>query len=422
MIKSACLTKFSRSFVVLFTLVCTMPLFVTPKAAAKEPRLSNDEQIAALGSSNFYVATPSFESPSSRFDSSVADNQFGFLFSSSEDDSFSPDSEKLNSWISMSVSNETLQIDYCGNASFESAFRSLNTAQRQKLANITSVIIDIKAPKESVTDDIAEGSNWDVIFNFNDYMPKVNHLTISGLTEVPSYALYRTIDGLSEGPQWLKSLSLPDTIQIGAFAFTNSPSLEKVDLPSVKAIESFAFYANGALAQIKMPQVRVINESAFEATSSLVDIQFPMLTKLGIRAFAEASSLKSVHLPKARTISESAFFKAEKLENIDISSVVSIEDFAFDSANALQKITLPGSLEFIGKEAFKNTLSLQSITFAKYNASLKISTAGNGLFYDSFGNKTRNQVQILVPHGYENFYASLFTPNHISSATQINPQ
>lgn len=167
-----------------------------------------------------------------------------------------------------SISKDTLQINYVRNGELESILNGLKEQyKKQDILGVKSVVIDVNTANGMLGDEIAEGSDWDLIFSLDKFFPNVSNLTINSLAEVPDYGLYRIIGANAMGPNWLVNLSLPHTEKVGAYAFTYSSNLKSVNLPSVVEIERDAFHACSALTNVNSPKILIVGESAFKETS-----------------------------------------------------------------------------------------------------------------------------------------------------------
>ncbi len=131
------------------------------------------------------------------------------------------------------------------------------------------------------------------------------------------------------------------------------------------------------------------------------------LVKIGEEAFA-GTSITSVHIPESITrIGASAFYEAASLEQVTFeenSELKVIEGAigtrgAFEQTTALSEITLPASVERIGRAAFRHS-ALETVDFAQ-DAALEVIGVG------AFGHTSLSEVhipagvEVLEPHAFE---------------------
>ena len=113
-------------------------------------------------------------------------------------------------------------------------------------------------------------------------------LTLAGVTAIPdnstSYPLFGWIEEpgsiqMSEAVAELRSISLPDAVTVGDYAFHYCENLTSL-------------YA---------PKVQIVHEGAF-AMTGLVTVELPEATTLEYKAFMECKALTSIKLPKVTTV------------------------------------------------------------------------------------------------------------------------
>ena len=138
-----------------------------------------------------------------------------------------------------------------------------------------------------------------------------------------------------------KNSTIPSTVEkIGTYAFYNITGLQRVDLPnSLKEIGTMAFSASG---------IETINISESVLT-------------VDAGAFANCEDLHSASLSLV-TIPNSLFVNCKKLTNITIgNNATTIGELAFRRCGFCQ-ITLPNTLNEIGRQAFQGCVNLETIT------------------------------------------------------------
>ena len=117
-------------------------------------------------------------------------------------------------------------------------------------------------------------------------------LTLAGVTAIPdnstSYPLFGRFEEpgsiqMSEAVAELRSISLPDAVTVG----------------------DYAFYYCKNLTSLYAPKVQIVHEGAFTMTG-LVTVELPEATTLEYIAFYECRALTSIKLPKVTTVEQLA--------------------------------------------------------------------------------------------------------------------
>ncbi len=169
-----------------------------------------------------------------------------------------------------------------------------------------------------------------------------------------------TIDGYIGSD---KEIEIPSEIDgypvigVGARAFADNTSLEKVTIPEgVTFIGSQAFSSCTNLIEIIIPNsVTSIGETAFIGCESLAKIDIPDNVKtIGYGLFAGCSSLTEIIIPGQVTlVDEYAFLQCTSLKEITIpNTVTSVSHFAFYSCNNLTDVY------YLGTEKEWNTITI----------------------------------------------------------------
>lgn len=165
----------------------------------------------------------------------------------------------------------------------------------------------------------------------------------------------RVIDvGAFRGIPTLTAVTIPDNVTtLGAFTFQNCTNLQAVTLPN---------------------NLKGISDSLFNGCSSLTGVTIPeSVTLIGDYAFAACPSLQSIVIPNNVTVVRgNAFTNCRSLTSVTIGSRViqlgtpgdgdPTNSGVFYGCTGLTSITIPGSVEKIGIEAFEKCLSLSSVT------------------------------------------------------------
>lgn len=132
----------------------------------------------------------------------------------------------------------------------------------------------------------------------------------------------------------------------------------KIIIPDgVKYINREAFYYCKIEDVVLPDSIEAIGEQAFFSCRLLRHVDFGNgLKNIGNEAFARCYGLKSIDIPKSvRLIKHEAFYECNKLKDIILhDGIERIEDAAFCSC-AAKKITLPDSLQYLGRYNFNKT-------------------------------------------------------------------
>ena len=164
-------------------------------------------------------------------------------------------------------------------------------------------------------------------------------------------------------------------------AFRSCSSLKSITLPnSLESIGMNAF-AGTKLTELVIPKnVSYIADNAFSGLTTLtkVEIQSP-LNEIGNSVFKGCSSLESIILPNSlSSIGEQAFYGCVSLKSIDLPSIIeSIGGAAFYGCSSLTAIVLPENLVELGSSSgyyydstssvFGNCTKLESVEFKCLN-------------------------------------------------------
>lgn len=197
-----------------------------------------------------------------------------------------------------------------------------------------------------------------------------------------------TIDKNAFASTSVKAIELPARlVVVGEGAFSGCTALEAVSFApnaSLNTLETRAFEDCTALKAISIPDnVSVLSEAVFKGCSALEAVSFgekSNLKSIEAYAFMGCSALKSFALPKeVAVIGEYAFSNCQSLASFSIKTRESfyidgavftkeaclkeIREAAFENCDALTSITLPASLDYVGKSAFYSCNALETVTF-----------------------------------------------------------
>ena len=205
-------------------------------------------------------------------------------------------------------------------------------------------------------------------------------LTISGAKKVFDSA-FGMLEGYNEN--WragavLKTLTLPDVIEIEDNGINFCPNLTSVSAPKCEVLGEGALAENNALTSVYMPAARIIGNSTggnygpFCMCDNLTEISLPEATTLGKSAFAACRNLKTLYLPKVTEIIGYDAFKAcDNLEEITLGALTIV-----NNANS-------GTFSSVTTGNVALVLSADQKAM-NYDSSTKIYTAGTEAF--DFGN------------------------------------
>ena len=197
----------------------------------------------------------------------------------------------------------------------------------------------------------------------------------------------------------VKSIRIPDGVRyICKGTFMRCPNLQSVYIPkSVEHIAGVAFMECKNLQSVtfldndKRANTLVVDDRAFEGCISLQAINLPEQVELRRDVFSGCTSLDNVvifsmygkslihYLPSNQAteyripdevtiIGKYAFKDCTSLQSIIIpEGLEQIDDFAFEGCTSLQKVFIPKSVTTIGKMAFDSCVSLMAIDVDKEN-------------------------------------------------------
>lgn len=226
-------------------------------------------------------------------------------------------------------------------------------------------------------------------------------------------------NGAFSGCKRLKSIALPETVEtIDAFAFRGCSALEDITLPdTLQTIGTLAFKGCDSLQKITIPKNAKLDNSVgspFDGCENLCELiadnsNKHYMSKDGV--LFDKSGAKLVRYPNTKessyTIPEGvekigkfAFSNCSTLQSVTIpGSVRIIEDGAFEGCRALQHIDMSNGVEVIGKQAF----TMCGITTINLPDSLKI--IGDYAF------STCRLISVAVPEGTQEIGYDAFFQN-----------
>ena len=185
----------------------------------------------------------------------------------------------------------------------------------------------------------------------------------SALTEIP--------DGAFEGCGSLREIVLPENLEtIGTGAFGNCSQIEYINLPSgVKEIGASAFSNCSSLRQVIVPDgTEFIGEGVFGNCTDMSSLTLPYLgysadepATLNLFAWG-ADNLRDVTLTRASVLADGAFFGFTRLRSVSLPDTLeSIGKDAFAECSSLSELYIPDSVRSIGSGALAGCSSLESL-------------------------------------------------------------
>ena len=276
-------------------------------------------------------------------------------------------------------------------------------------------------------------------------------VVITGGQTIPSYAFYNC--------QSIKSITIPETVHtINYSAFYGCAALESFTIhEGIATIGGRAFYGCSALTEIIIPgSVTSIESYAFYDCSGITEITVPdSVTSIGSCTFYGCSSLEKITLPFVGSGSSSGYtnfgyifgtssygsqgssngYIPVSLKTVVITGGTYIDNNAFYNCDNLTSITLPNTVQRIGRSVFYGCTSLESLTipFVGYS-SPDTSYTNIGYIFSGSSYYTDNETSVpaslktLVITGEEDCYdyafhgcTSLESITILGSTTAIGP-
>jgi hypothetical protein len=236
-----------------------------------------------------------------------------------------------------------------------------------------------------------------------------------GLINIGASAFSKVAFGRKEdnGSVTYGTLTIPSTVQsIGTGAFYNCKYLGKVvfeedetkntdlTISSSSGSGGAAFGNCGSLKSVELPnRLTEIQNYAFNNDTALETVSFgSKLAKIGFKSFDGCTSLKSITLPDTvQTIGENAFNGCTSLAEVTLNEgLIDIGASAFSEAAFGRKevngsvtygtLTIPGTVQSIGKAAFYNCEYLSKVVFEDNPETNTVLTISSSNFsYAAFG-------------------------------------
>ena len=166
---------------------------------------------------------------------------------------------------------------------------------------------------------------------------------------------------------------------VGKQAFGKCTALKTVNFKNVKELGEESFTTSG-LTSADLTGVEIIGKKAFSADASLTSVTFGNAAiQIRNQAFSQ-TGLVSVDLPGSAVLDNYAFYNCASLTEVILEEgITAIPASCFNRATALESITIPVSLQTVGKNAFNKCAKLKTAHYAGTQAQWNAVTveAGN---------------------------------------------
>ena len=173
-------------------------------------------------------------------------------------------------------------------------------------------------------------------------------LTLRGVTTVCDYAFGESYYG-NEYVAELKSVILPDAININEDAFLGCENLTEIVAPKVQTVQDWAF-GNTGIVSVEFPEATEIKARAFFNCNGLTTIKLPKVVSLGDQALdCKPESELTIYLTSASeiTVNKDCFYNSIDKVNLVL--------------NVNKRSQVNGNTWTVGG----NSLSFKSISFAE---------------------------------------------------------
>ncbi|MEE0689591.1 MAG: fimbrillin family protein [Bacteroidaceae bacterium] len=239
-----------------------------------------------------------------------------------------------------------------GNADYVTSYltgEELRTYMEEQLASNTDITINLKpnagyADFRIIRDAIESSAIEDGI-----------NLTITGAKRVPGRVFAIENDVVVSN---LKSVTLPDVLEIETDAFNECINLSLINAPEVVKIGEYAF-RNTQITEISFPKVRTIDRGAFIGCGSLVSINLPEVANIGCETF-RWTAIKNLFLPKMPLIDNWTFMDCPALESVNLPETTVLGGESFRNCPLLEIVLAP-KVNYIGEHAFAGCTSIKNV-------------------------------------------------------------
>lgn len=232
----------------------------------------------------------------------------------------------------------------------------------------------------------------------------VQRIVLPETVKTIQYALSTSGDlGAFRGCIALTTCNIPSGVtDIPGYCFMNCGRLRKVELPSgLKGIGNAAFYGCSSLTTVVFPDgLMSVGSGAFHGCTSLKEAILPDSVISFGAAFYGCRNLERVHLPSGISwIGDECFIYCLSLREVNIpNGVTSIGVRAFSNCSALSVITVPSSVANLGQGAFQGVGSV--VFLGKPPAGLPGAGVSTAVYPKEYGELWQAQISIAKTGGF----------------------
>ena len=234
---------------------------------------------------------------------------------------------------------------------------------------------------------------YTLTFDSNSNLETIGNSAFNGVTQLMSTIIPASVTSIGE-------LAFYNCTQMTSFTFEENSSLTTIQL------QTFSGCTNLASIEI-VASVKNINNLAFYNCTQMTSFTFEensQLETIGAATFYNSGLTGPITFPASLKTIGTASSSSGTFENcsnsfsilFEAGSVLeTIEQYSFKDSDLTGTITLPASLKTIGKYAFHNCSSLNTVTFEQNSLTAEGSSFGTNVFYGS-GLTTINAYQTTI--------------------------
>lgn len=258
-------------------------------------------------------------------------------------------------------------------------------------------------------------------YTFNSVGEHIVKFVFPDRTKIPESAFYKNEN--------LKSISIPEGVKhLSTYSFYTCSILETAQLPQSLISSGYDIFSYcQKLKSVSLPDDMQIGYSFFKSCSALESVQLPKnLQNLPSHTFSNCTNLKNINLPVAINTIEDYAFNNCGITSLSIpDNVKTIPENMCYSCSYLQSVTLPAGLKIISPRAFMWCTTLSHIYSADTSDEefcINIPDGVESIGYEAFFGCNSMQSSCLpsslIEIGYKAFTST--NMNTISIAT-ANP-